>query len=170
MLDISNARRYTYLAHFFDRPTDFSVLFRRILSMNLDNTLPLPSKIHLLSFVIGAFQSLECSQIRKECAPLVSIAIWDNLFSKESRDNLLQQSVALKKAWRLAGKRYDSADEQGKSRIRFERSWLYSMLIDFLKRINPAQGERNSEDNIRFCERFLELLVDLRANFLLDDT
>ncbi|EFR04302.1 intron-binding protein aquarius [Nannizzia gypsea CBS 118893] len=149
--------------HFFDRPADFSILFRRILSMSLNDTLPLPSKIHLLSFIIGAFQSLECSQIRKECAPLVSIAIWDNLFSKEARDNLLHQSGALKKAWRLASKRYDSADEQGKSRIRFERSWLYSMLLNFLRRINPAQGERNSEDNTRFCERFLELLVDLES-------
>ncbi|KAK2863709.1 hypothetical protein FQN49_004072 [Arthroderma sp. PD_2] len=149
--------------HFFDRPADFSTLFRRILSMNLDATLPLTSKIHLLSFVISAFQSLECSQIRKECAPLVSISTWNNLFSKDAREGLLQQSGALKKAWRLAGKRYDSADEQGKSRIRFERSWLYSMLLDFLQRINPPQGERNSEDNTRFCERFLELLVDLES-------
>ncbi|KAM5468181.1 hypothetical protein MauCBS54593_004922 [Microsporum audouinii] len=150
-------------SHFFDRPADFSTLFRRILSMNLDATLPLPSKVHLLSFVIGAFQSLECSQIRKECAPLVSISIWENLFSKDSRDNLLQQSGALKKAWRLASKRYDSADEQGKSRIRFERSWLYSMLLDFLRRTNLSQEERNNEDNTRFCERFLELLVDLES-------
>ncbi|KAK2739281.1 hypothetical protein FQN57_006616 [Myotisia sp. PD_48] len=148
--------------HFLDRPEAISSLFRRILSMNLDSTLPLTSRIYLISFVISAFQSLDCAQIRKECAPLVSISIWNNLFSDEARNKLVQQSGALKKAWRLASKRYDSADDQGKAKIRFERSWLFSMLLDFLRRIN-LRPEEDTEENIRFCERFMEFLVDLES-------
>ncbi|EAS29887.2 DEAD helicase superfamily protein [Coccidioides immitis RS] len=147
--------------NFSDRPEDFSSLFRRILSMNLDQTLPTTSRIYLLSFVISAFQSLENLQIRKECAPLVSIAIWHNLHSIDARTKLLERSAALKRAWRVSTKRYDMADESGKARIRFERSWLYSMLLEFLQRLNPL-GEL-SEDNVRFCERFMELLVDLES-------
>lgn len=100
--------------------------------------------------------------IRKECAPLVSISIWHNLFSDDSRNQLLENTGSLKKAWRLAAKRYDAADDAGKGRIRFERSWLYSMLLDFLRRLNLS-GDEASEGNIRYCERFLEFLVDLES-------
>ncbi|PGH11437.1 hypothetical protein AJ80_07116 [Polytolypa hystricis UAMH7299] len=144
---------------FTDRPADFSSLFRRILSMNLNTTLPIQSRIYLLSFVIGAFQSLENSLIRKECAPLVSISIWHNLYSDEARNRTLEQAPALKKAWRLAAKRYDIADDAGKARMKFDRSWLYSMLVDFLQRLNAF--EEGHADNVRYCERFMEFLVDL---------
>lgn len=129
--------------------------------MNLDPTLPITSRIYLLSFVISAFQSLENVQVRKECAPLVSIAIWHNLFSSESRNNLLEQSPALKRAWRVAAKRYDVADELGKAKIRFERSWLYSMLLDFLPRLNHC--DEKDQESIIYCERFMEFLVDLES-------
>ncbi|KAL1953544.1 hypothetical protein VTO42DRAFT_2621 [Malbranchea cinnamomea] len=147
--------------HFADRPADFANLFRRILSMNLDLTLPTSSRIYLLSFVISAFQSLESSQIRKECAPLVSVGILHHLHSVDARDRVLEQSSGLKKVWRLAAKRYDMADDAGKAKIKFERSWLYSMLLHFMQRINTIDG-RDSE-TIRYCERFVELLIDLES-------
>ncbi|EAA61660.1 hypothetical protein AN7014.2 [Aspergillus nidulans FGSC A4] len=45
--------------------------------------------------------------------------------------------------------------------MRFERSWLYTMLLDFLRRLNGA--EKDQADNLRYCERFLEFLVDLES-------
>ncbi|WEW59376.1 hypothetical protein PRK78_004847 [Emydomyces testavorans] len=147
--------------HFSDRPEDFSSLVRRVLSMNLDPTLSMTSRIYLLSFIISAFQSLENPQVRKECAPLVSIAIWHNLYSPDARIKLLEQSGALKRAWRVSMKRYDMADDSGKAKIRFERSWLYSMVLDFLQRLDSS--EKGNEDSIRYCERFMEFLVDLES-------
>jgi intron-binding protein aquarius len=129
--------------------------------MNLDFTLPVTSRIYLLSFVISAFQSLESDQIRKECAPLVSIPIWHNLFSSDARNSLLEKSPGLKKGWRIATKRYDAADETGKARLRFERSWLYSMMLNFLQCINT--GQPGNLEVVRYCERFMELLVDLES-------
>ena len=70
--------------------------------------------------------------MRKECAPLVSIATWHNLGSDAIRDHKLERSRQLKKAWRAAAKRYDAADEATKARLRFERSWLYSLILDFV--------------------------------------
>ncbi|OAX85596.1 hypothetical protein ACJ72_00010 [Emergomyces africanus] len=145
--------------HFTDRPTDFSSLFRRVLAMNLDTTLPTKSKIYLLSYVISAFQSLENALIRKECAPLVTISIWHNLHTDTARNKLLEQMDSLRKGWRMAVKRYEKADETGKAKLRFDRSWLYSMLLDFLQRINMPEG--SDPDNVRYCERFMEFLVDL---------
>ncbi|KAL2002247.1 hypothetical protein VTN02DRAFT_363 [Thermoascus thermophilus] len=145
--------------HFTDRPDDFSNLFRRILSMSLDRSISMPSRLSLLSFIISAFQSLENGLIRKECAPLVSISIWHNLSSEEARERILEKTPTLKKAWRASAKRYDAADESSKARIKFERSWLYTMLLDFMQRLNGSVKDRT--ENLRYCERFLELLVDL---------
>ena len=117
---------------FADRASDFSCLFRRILSTTLDTSLRIHLRAYLLSFIISAFQSLESGLVRKECAPLVSIAIWHNLASDAIRDHKLEKHGQLKKAWRAASKRYDAADEATKARLRFERSWLYSLVLDFL--------------------------------------
>src|SRR4051812_28562911 len=120
---------------FADNTTDFSTLFRRILSMTLDTTLSATIRTHLLSFIISSFQSLDSGMVRKECAPLVSISIWHNLSSEKKRDKILDHTVQLKKAWRAAAKRYDAADEPTKARLRFERSWLFTLIVDFFNQL-----------------------------------
>lgn len=89
-------------------------------------------RTHLLCFLIHAFQSLDCVVVRRECAPLVSIAIWQNLSTEGYRETLLEQSPSLRKAWRATLKRYEAADDETKARIRFDRSWLYSLLLHFM--------------------------------------
>ena len=124
---------------FEDRPAEFSSMFRRVLSMLLDRTLPMTVRTHLLCFLIYAFQSLDCDIVRKECAPLVSIGIWHNLSSDKLRESQIDQMPHLRKAWRAAHKRYDAADDATKARLRFERSWLYSLFLDFLSMLyEPA--------------------------------
>lgn len=142
--------------------------------MCVDASLSSAARIYLLSFIISAFQSLETSLIRKECAPLVSISIWHNLHSDDARNGQLERISGPKKAWRLAAKRYSMADEGAKGKMRFERAWLFSMLLDFLGRLNSNE---KLPDNVRYCERFMEFLVDLVSqlptrryvNFLLKD-
>ncbi|KAL4869358.1 hypothetical protein BDV12DRAFT_185244 [Aspergillus spectabilis] len=146
---------------FSDRPDDFSNLFHRILSMSIDQSLSTFSRLSIMSFMISAFQSLENALIRKECAPLVSISIWHNLHNEDARERVLTKAPNLKKAWRAAGKRYDAGDEATKAKMRFERSWLYTMLLDFLRRLNGSENDQ--ADNLRYCERFLEFLVDLES-------
>ncbi|KAJ0422561.1 hypothetical protein BJY00DRAFT_279765 [Aspergillus carlsbadensis] len=146
---------------FSGRPDDFSNLFHRILSMSIDQSLATFSRLSTLSFMISAFQSLENVLIRKECAPLVSISVWHNLHSEDARERVLGKAPNLKKAWRAAAKRYDAGDEAVKAKMRFERSWLYTLLLDFLRRLNGP--EKDQADNLRYCERFLEFLVDLES-------
>lgn len=123
---------------FSSSPVEFSSFFQRILSMTLDTTLSPTIRIYLLSFVISAFQSLDSGIVRKECAPLVSISIWHNLSTDRVRESKLAQSAQLQKAWRAAGKRYDAADDVGKAHLRFEREWLYTLVVDFLNQAyNP---------------------------------
>ncbi|KAG9550245.1 P-loop containing nucleoside triphosphate hydrolase protein, partial [Aureobasidium melanogenum] len=89
---------------------NFSSLFRRILSMTIDTTIATTLRTHLLTFIIIAYQSLDSGIVRKECAPLVNIAIWHNLHSEQARDAQLEKAVQLQKAWRAANKRYDGSD------------------------------------------------------------
>ncbi|KAI1335173.1 hypothetical protein F5Y15DRAFT_399182 [Xylariaceae sp. FL0016] len=143
---------------FEDRPAEFSSLFRRILSMGLDQTLSQTIRTHLLSFIIYAFQSLDWTSVRKECAPLVSIAIWHNLSSESKRETKLGQAPQLRKAWKAAGKRYESADEATKARLRFERAWLYTAILDFLRTLYE---KKRKHEHVLYCERFVEFLSDL---------
>lgn len=128
--------------------------------MTLDTTLSITIRTQLLSFIISSYQSLDCGIVRKECAPLVSISIWHNLSSEQSRESKLDQTQQLRKAWRAAGKRYDAADNETKSRLRFERSWLYTMTLDFL---NQLYDEKSKSNSVTYCERFLEFLSDLES-------
>lgn len=116
-------------------------MFRRVIALILDRTLATTIRTQLLCFLIYAFQSLDSGIIRKECAPLVSIGIWHNLSSDALRETQLNQSSQLKKAWRAAAKRFDSADATVQARLRFERSWLYTLLLDFLTLLYEAKGQ-----------------------------
>ncbi|KAI4720963.1 P-loop containing nucleoside triphosphate hydrolase protein [Aureobasidium sp. EXF-10727] len=147
---------------FLQHSENFSSLFRRILSMTIDTTIATTLRTHLLTFIIIAYQSLDSGIVRKECAPLVNIAIWHNLHSEQARDGHLDKAVQLQKAWRAANKRYDGSDAPTQARLRFERSWLYSLILDFFDRLYDTTPKSRS-DNVLYCERFVELLSDLQS-------
>ncbi|KAI4207590.1 MAG: hypothetical protein LQ348_000535 [Seirophora lacunosa] len=154
----------------------FSSLFRRILFMSLDSSLSVTIRTHILSFLISAFQSLDNGLVRRECAPLVSISVWQNLASEATRERKFEQHAPLKKAWRAAARKFDSADETTQAKLRFDRAWLYSLLLDFILRLRESsRGESEQSvsarytsakpppDNLIYCERFLEFLTDLES-------
>ena len=149
--------------HLTERPLEFSAFFRRILSMTVDLSLPMKIRTHLVSFMIAAFESLDNASVRKECAPLVSIGIWHNLHSEMVREEKFNNHLLLGKAWRAAEKKYNSADDAAKARLRFERSWLYTLLLDFVDKTYSDAGGDAGQDNLHYCERFLELLIDLQS-------
>ncbi|KJZ76028.1 hypothetical protein HIM_04484 [Hirsutella minnesotensis 3608] len=160
---IANVKRREHLdtwTIFEDRPDNFSSMFRRILSLMLDRTFSATVRTHLVCFLIHGFQSLDCAMVRKECAPLVSIGIWQNISSEKRREVLLDQAPHLRKAWRASLKRYDAADETTKARLRFERSWLYSLLLDFM---SILYGSGSEEAEKVYCQRFTELVADLQS-------
>ncbi|KAK0637250.1 hypothetical protein B0T17DRAFT_567791 [Bombardia bombarda] len=145
---------------FSDRPADFSDLFRRALSMTVDSSLSWTVRTHVLLFIIYAFQSLDCAIVRKECAPLVSISVWHNLSTEQKRDEILDSNTQLRKAWRASAKRYDAADEPTKARLRYERSWLYTSVLDFLTLLYLPNAK---PEHLLYCERFVEFLTDLQS-------
>ncbi len=131
--------------------------------MTVDPSQPSNIRTQLLSFVIGAFQSLDSGLVRKECAPLVGISIWQNLHKDAVREQYFEEHPMLRKAWRASSKRFDAADETLQARLRFERSWFYTLLMDFLDRLYNSNTREEIKDNLAYCERFMELLTDLQS-------
>ena len=117
--------------------------------MTLDPSLTTTVRTHLLSFLLGAFQSLDNGLVRKECAPLVSISIWHNLSNESARERRFEEHPQLRKAWRASGKRYEAADEELQGKLRFERSWLYSLLLDFINRLWEGKEGEFARNQIR---------------------
>ncbi|KAK5705717.1 hypothetical protein LTR17_021405 [Elasticomyces elasticus] len=147
---------------FAGRPVEFAGLFRRVLGLSLDVSLATAQRTEVLVFLVNAFQSLDQGIVRKECASLVSVGVWTNLHSETAREEKLSKSLQLQKAWRASGKKYDIAPPQDQARLRFERSWLYALLLDFLDRLYDAEASKDKrQENLLYCERFLELLCDL---------
>lgn len=131
--------------------------------MTVDPSQPSKIRTQLISFVIGAFQSLDSGLVRKECAPLVGISIWHNLHADAVRERQFEEHQMLRKAWRATSKRFDAGDETLQARLRFERSWLYTLLLDFLDRLYNSNTREEIKDNLAYCERFMELLTDLQS-------
>jgi intron-binding protein aquarius len=153
----------TCIDHFATKPAEFSTFFRRILSMTVDPSQPSKIRTQLISFVIGAFQSLDSGLVRRECAPLVSISIWQNLHADAVREQYFEEHSMLRKAWRAASKRFDAGDDALRARLRFERSWIYTILLDFIDRLYNSNTREEMRDNMAYCERFMELLTDLQS-------
>ncbi|KAM3514890.1 hypothetical protein MY11210_001495 [Beauveria gryllotalpidicola] len=133
---IINVKRREHLETwtlFEQKPEEFSSFFRRVLSLTLDRTLATTLRTNLLCFLIHAFQTLDSSIVRRECAPLVSIGIWHNISTDQERDRLLDQTTQLRKSWRAAQKRFDAGDDATK-----------------------AQQDL-------YCERFIEFVTDLQS-------
>jgi intron-binding protein aquarius len=60
---------------------------------------------------------------------------------------MLEQNPQLKKTWRAALKRYDAADDPTKTRLRIERSWLYTLILDFLGLLQTELGKSGTYRN-----------------------
>lgn len=76
----------------------------------------------------------------------MSISIWHNISTEKKRDELLDTNTHLRKAWKASARRYDAADDATKARLRFERSWLYTLVLDFLNVLysDPAKEGKSS--------------------------
>jgi intron-binding protein aquarius len=150
-------------SHLEASPSNFSSFFRRALSMSVNTSLSPKLRTQLLCFVIAAFQSLDQPQVRKECVPLVSISIWHNLHNDAAREEMFNSHLRLRKVWRAATKRYEQSDEGSKARLRFDRAWLYTLVLDLINKCYSEPTGDAAKETILYCQRFLELLTDLQS-------
>ncbi|XP_021693013.1 intron-binding protein aquarius [Aedes aegypti] len=142
----------------------FPVFFQRVLEACLEDTVVNPFNMReqtaLLVFLNHCFNSMEVELCRNQAKRLVSLAMWSCLQPKR-REQELKEIPEWRKFWKKLQKRDKATD---KERLEWERHFLQNLMIKFMNILEliPVEGEV-SEETVRYCERFLEFLIDLEA-------
>ncbi|VDM73261.1 unnamed protein product, partial [Strongylus vulgaris] len=98
---------------------------------------------------------------------LTHMSIWMNLLPSQ-RDDMFGGSKKLRKYWmhlsqKLAAQ--DAEDTEESRKAQFERNYLWNLIARFKRTLDRVDDESKEVDleDIRYCERFIELVIDLEA-------
>lgn len=163
---------------FEKNPAQFSGFFQKVLNYCLsdDEFTPIVAKQQtaLILFLNHCFNSMEVELCRNQTKKLVSLGMWQCL-QPNRRDAELTTIPQWKKFWKKLQKK-DKPEQ--KEQLEFERFFLQRLMVKFMNILEgiPEDGAISS-DTVRYCERFLELIIDLEAllptrrffNTVLDD-
>ncbi|XP_055013721.1 LOW QUALITY PROTEIN: RNA helicase aquarius [Boleophthalmus pectinirostris] len=132
----------------------------------------------LLLFLDHCFNSLEVDLIREQVQQLISLPMWMCLLPARLQLEL-KKVPKLQKFWNLIKKKMEKMDPDAAEQSKKERTFLSALIKQFIQVLMsvPATGPV-SMDQVHYCERFIELLIDLEAllptrrwfNTVLDDS
>ncbi|ENN70799.1 hypothetical protein YQE_12464, partial [Dendroctonus ponderosae] len=154
----------------------FPDFFQRVLESCLEDELliNIREQTALLIFLNHCFNSMEEAICRDQVKRLVSLSMWISL-QPSRREHEFKLNPRWKKFWR-AIQRKDKPDQLEK--LTWERTFLQKLMLKFLLVLDSI-GEAGicPPDKVHYCERFLELVIDLEAllptrrffNTVLDD-
>ncbi|XP_072555037.1 RNA helicase aquarius isoform X2 [Paramormyrops kingsleyae] len=147
------------------KPQHFPYFFNRVLEVLVTEDKPglsLQEQTVLLLFLDHCFNSLEVDLIREQVQKLVCLPMWTCLIPARLQKEL--KVPKLKKFWALIKKNYDKMDEKAFEEADEQRTFLSRLIKKFLgvlTSLSPS-GEVSME-KVHYCERFLELMIDLEA-------
>ncbi|CEF97845.1 Intron-binding protein, aquarius [Ostreococcus tauri] len=140
--------------------------FRNVFERALDEyeRMTTTEKTACVMFAIRAFASLEKETVRKVMLPLVSLPLWTKLSDGRLRLELTKHEALAKhhaKLLKKEAKAAKKAADEGATHVpiteRRESCWFVRMMDDFIARA----AEVEDEQSVQFCERFMELAIDL---------
>ncbi|XP_075007855.1 RNA helicase aquarius isoform X3 [Calonectris borealis] len=163
------------------KPEHFPFFFKCILEASLvenDSEYSLHEQTVLLLFLDHCFNSLEVDLIRGQVQQLISLPMWMALQPKRLEQEL-KKTPKLRKFWNLIKKNDEKMDEEARMQAYRERRFLSQLIQKFISVLKsiPVSGPI-SMDKVHYCERFIELMLDLEAllptrrwfNTVLDDS
>ncbi|XP_020850487.1 RNA helicase aquarius [Phascolarctos cinereus] len=166
---------------FKKKPEHFSFFFKCILESVLvenEDEFSLQEQTILLLFLDHCFNSLEVDLIRSQVQQLISLPMWLGL--QPARLELeLKKTPKLRKFWNLIKKNDEKMDPKARERAHKERRFLSELIQRFISVLKSVPlSETLTMDKVHYCERFIELMVDLEAllptrrwfNTVLDDS
>ncbi|XP_015770296.1 PREDICTED: intron-binding protein aquarius-like, partial [Acropora digitifera] len=147
------------------KPQHFRDFFQSIMELSLSDNevLSVREQSIILVFLIHCFNSLEMDLIREQLQHLVSLPMWICLLPERLEQEL--KSVAkYRKYWNHIKRKEAKAEEQVKAVQEKERKYLSSLAQKFLAILDsiPETGAVDM-DKVHYCERFMELLIDLEV-------
>ncbi|XP_019132715.2 RNA helicase aquarius isoform X1 [Larimichthys crocea] len=166
---------------FKKEPSHFPYFFKCVMQAVLagdEAGLTLKEQTVLLVFLDHCFNSLEVDLIREQVQQLISLPMWMCLLPSRLQQEL-KKVPKLQKFWNLIKKKFDKMDADAAEQAKKERAFLSALIKKFLGVLTsiPPSGPV-SMDKVHYCERFIELMIDLEAllptrrwfNTVLDDS
>lgn len=164
---------------FKSKPEHFPGFFRCVLDTSLseDEKMSVKEKVIILRFLIHCFSSLEMDVIREQVQQLVSLPMWCCLLPGRLEEEL-KSIPKYRKFWSHLKKKDAKCDSQTLERMKKDRRYLSNLIKAFFRILDSiTDADSMDMDKVHYCERFLELLVDLEAllptrrffNTVLDD-
>ncbi|GAB1286698.1 RNA helicase aquarius [Apodemus speciosus] len=189
--DIKIVKSRTWEDTFKKKPDHFPFFFKCILKAALaetDGEFSLHEQTVLLLSLDHCFNSLEVDLIRSQVQQLISLPMWMGL--QPARLELeLKKTPKLRKFWNLIKKNDEKMDPGAREQAYQERRFLSQLIQKFISVLKSiplsgavSGGVQSSEpvtmDKVHYCERFIELMIDLEAllptrrwfNTILDDS
>nr|XP_034177201.1 RNA helicase aquarius [Osmia lignaria]XP_034177203.1 RNA helicase aquarius [Osmia lignaria] len=141
----------------------FPGFFQKVLEACLEESImdfDLKEQTALIVFLNHCFNSMEVSLVREQVKRLVSLSMWISL-QQGRRELEFKKYPKWRKYWKVIRKK-DSPE--CKERLEWDRKFLHRLMIKFMTILEtiPKEGSLLS-DKVRYCERFLELVIDLEA-------
>ena len=166
---------------FKKKPDHFPFFFKCILKAALaetDGEFSLHEQTVLLLFLDHCFNSLEVDLIRSQVQQLISLPMWMGL--QPARLELeLKKTPKLRKFWNLIKKNDEKMDPEAREQAYQERKFLSQLIQKFISVLKSVPlSDPVTMDKVHYCERFIELMIDLEAllptrrwfNTILDDS
>ncbi|XP_033981405.1 RNA helicase aquarius isoform X1 [Trematomus bernacchii] len=166
---------------FKKEPSHFPFFFKCVMEAVLASEgagLSLKEQTVLLVFLDHCFNSLEVDLIREQVQQLISLPMWMGLLPSRLQHEL-KKVPKLQKFWNLIKKKSDKMEADEAEQAQKERAFLSALIKKFLGVLVsiPPSGPV-SMDKVHYCERFIELMIDLEAllptrrwfNTVLDDS
>ncbi|KAF0044147.1 hypothetical protein F2P81_003305 [Scophthalmus maximus] len=166
---------------FKKEPSHFPFFFKCVMEAVLAGEkagLTLKEQTVLLVFLDHCFNSLEVDLIREQVQQLISLPMWMCILPSRLQHEL-KKVPKLQKFWNLIKKKFDNMDADAAEQAQKERTFLSALIKKFLGvLVSIPPSETVSMDKVHYCERFIELMIDLEAllptrrwfNTVLDDS
>ncbi|CAJ0573087.1 unnamed protein product, partial [Mesorhabditis spiculigera] len=143
-------------------PTHFVDFMSRVCALTLDESPSSTEQCQLLRFLVNAFNSVEVDIVREHVGKLTHLAIWENLLP-EQRADYFKKNKKLKKYYTVLERQMK--ENAPSIPTKFEREYLWKLIQRFVKTLQSVDDDTKEVDiaEIHYCERFVELLIDLEA-------
>ncbi|CAD6201771.1 GSCOCG00002767001-RA-CDS [Cotesia congregata] len=143
-------------------PSEFPGFIQNVLQACLEDSIldfDLKEQTSLIVFLNHCFNSMEVTLVRNEIKRLISLSMWVSL-----QQGRLELELKKHDEWRKQWKKLKKKDEKLKQNLDWERKFLHRLMIKFMAILDTITEEGPlNPDKIHYCERFLELMIDLEA-------
>lgn len=144
-------------------PEHFPEFFENVLEACLEDSImdfDLKEQTALIVFLNHCFNSMEVLLVREEVKRLVSLSMWISL-QQGRRELEFRKYPKWRKYWKVIRKK---DNPECKEKLEWERKFLHKLMIKFMAILETISEEGPLlSDKVRYCERFLELVIDLEA-------